>query len=73
MLIFIIGKEKRFGLRSNALAAAFSKLFQYTLSQILYSSHKIQTILHFEREEDEVHYNAHEPQEHIKPCSSGLW
>lgn len=72
MLIFIIGTDTHFGLRSNAIAAAFSKLFQYTLSQILYSINKIQTILHFEREEDEVHCNAHEPQEHIKHCSSGL-
>lgn len=72
MLIFIIGTDTQFGLRSNALATGCSKLFQYTLLQILYSMHKVQTILHFGRKEDEVHCNAHDPQEHIKLCLCGL-
>lgn len=72
MLIFITGTDTHFGLRSTALTATFSKLFQYTPLQILYSIHKIQTILHFEREEDEGHCNAHDPQEYVKPCSCGL-
>lgn len=70
MLIFITGTDTHLGLRSNALTTAFSKLFQYTLLQIFYSAHKIQTTLHFERKEDEVHCNAHDPQE---PYSCGLW
>lgn len=41
MLIFIIGMDTHLGLRSNALATNFSKLFQYTLLQNLCSVHKI--------------------------------
>lgn len=70
-LFCLVGTDTLFVLRSYALGTTLSRLFQYTLLQILYSWF-ITCILHLGRKEDEVHCNVHDLQKHIKCCNSGL-
>lgn len=54
------------------LLQLFQGCFSTHFTDFVLLIHNMQTILHFGRQEDEVHCNVHDPQKHIKPRSCGL-